>query len=55
MLPEYTMQHRFRIDEVLPEDLVEGGNGAAEVLGDQVGVHAGGEGQAGIGEGRGGF
>ena len=55
MLPEYTMQHRFRIDEVLPEDLVEGGNGAAEVLGDQVGVHAGGEGAAGIGEGGGGL
>ena len=55
MPPEYTMQHRLRIDEILPEDLVEGGNGETEVFGDQVGIHAGGEGAAGIGEGGGGF
>ena len=55
MIPEYTMQHGLRIDEILPEDLVEGGNGETEVFGDKVGIHAGGEGAAGIGEGGGGF
>ena len=55
MLPEYILQHAFRVDEVGAEDLVEGGDGAAEVFGDEVGGGAGGEGEAGICEGIGGL
>ena len=51
MLPEYILQHAFRVDEVGAEDLVEGGDGAAEVFGDEVGGGAGGEGEAGVSEG----
>ena len=51
MIPKYIMQDRFRVDEVLTEDLVEGGDGAAEVFGNQVGGGPGSEGEAGVGEG----
>ena len=53
MLPENTPQHSLGVDEVGAEDLVEGGDGAAEVFGDEVGGGAGGEGVAGVGEGGG--
>ena len=55
MIPENTMQHRLRIDEILAKDLIEGRDGAAEVFSNQVGVHAGGESLTGIGEGGGGL
>ncbi len=55
MPPEYLMQHRFGVDEVLTEDLVEGGNGETEVFSDQVRIRSGGESLAGMGEGRGGL
>ena len=35
MIPENTMQHRLRIDEILAEDLIEGRDGAAEVFGNE--------------------
>lgn len=53
MIPKDILQHRFGVDEVLTEDLVEGGDGAAEVLGDEIGRDAGGQSLAGVGEGRG--
>ena len=53
MISEYILQDRFGVDEVGAEDLVEGGDGAAEVFGDEVGGDAGGEGVTGISEGRG--
>jgi len=55
MPPEYLMQHRLRIDEVLTEDLVEGGNGKSEVFSNQVRIRSRGESLAGMGEGRGGL
>ena len=55
MIPENTMQHRLRIDEILAEDLIEGRDGAAEVFGNEFWRDAGGESLAGIGEGRGGL
>ena len=47
MILKYPMQHGFGIDQVLAEDLVEGGDGTAEVFGDEVGRGAGGEGATG--------
>ena len=55
MIPEDIVQDGFGVDEVLAEDLVEGGDGATEVFGDEVGRCAGGEGEAGGGEGIGGL
>ena len=49
VIPEYIMQHSFWVDEVGAEDLVEGGDGAAEVFGDEVGRDAGGQSLAGVG------
>ena len=40
MIPEDILQDRFGVDEVGAEDLVEGGDGAAEVFGDEVGGDA---------------
>ena len=37
MIPEDVLQEGFGVDEVGAEDLVEGGDGAAEVFGDEVG------------------
>ena len=51
MIPENTLQHRLGINEVGAEDLVEGGDGAAEVFGDEIGGDSGGEGEACVGEG----
>ena len=53
MIPEDIMQEGFGVDEVGAEDLVEGGDGAAEVFGDEVGRDAGCQSQAGVGEGSG--
>ena len=53
MIPEDILQEGFRVDEVGAEDLVEGGDGAAEVFGDEIGRDAGGQCLAGVGEGRG--
>ena len=53
VIPEDILQHGFRVDEVGAEDLVEGGDGAAEVFGDKVGRDAGGQSLAGVGEGSG--
>ena len=51
MIPEDVLQEGFGVDEVGAEDLVEGGDGAAEVFGDEVGWDAGGQSLAGVGEG----
>jgi hypothetical protein len=40
MIPKNILQNAFRVDHVLAEDLVEGGNGTAEVFCDQVGGDA---------------
>ena len=53
MIPEDVLQEGFGVDEVGAEDLVEGGDGAAEVFGDEVGRDAGGQSPTGIGEGSG--
>ena len=41
MIPEYILQEGFGVDEVSAEDLVEGGDGAAEVFRQKVGSQAG--------------
>ena len=51
MIPKYVLQHRFRVDEVGAKDLVEGGDGAAEVFGDKIGRGAGSECQTRVGKG----
>ena len=53
MIPENTLQEGFGVDEVGAEDLVEGGDGAAEVFGDEVGRDAGGQSEPRIKEGSG--
>ena len=53
MIPEDILQEGFGVDEVGAEDLVEGGDGAAEVFGDEIGGDAGGQSLAGVGEGSG--
>ena len=53
MIPEDVLQEGFGVDEVGAEDLVEGGDGAAEVFGDEVGRDSGGQCLAGVGEGSG--
>ena len=53
MIPEDVLQEGFGVDEVGAEDLVEGGDGAAEVFGDEVGRDAGGQSLAGVGKGSG--
>ena len=53
MIPEDILQEGFGVDEVGAEDLVEGGDGAAEVFGDEVGRDSGGQSPTGIGEGSG--
>ena len=53
MIPEDILQEGFGVDEVGAEDLVAGGDGAAEVFGDKIGGDAGGLCLAGVGEGRG--
>ena len=40
MIPEDILQEGFGVDEVGAEDLVERGDGAAEVFGDEVGGDA---------------
>ena len=40
MIPEDILQDRFGVDEVGAEDLIERGDGAAEVFGDEVGGDA---------------
>ena len=42
VIPENILQDGFGVDEVGAEDLVEGGDGTAEVFGDEVGGGAGG-------------
>ena len=37
MIPEHILQHSRRVYQVLTEDLIEGGDGAAEVFGNEVG------------------
>ena len=49
MIPEDILQDGFGVVEVGAEDLVEGGDGAAEVFGDEVSRDAGGQSLAGIG------
>ena len=51
MIPENIMQDRLGVDEVLAEDLVEGGDGAAEVFGDEIGGGSGRQSETGVGEG----
>ena len=51
VIPENPLQHILGVDQVLAEDLVEGGDGTAEVFGDEIGGSAGGEGLAGVGKG----
>jgi len=40
MIPEDILKDGFWVDEVGAEDLVKGGDGAAEVFGDEVGGDA---------------
>ena len=51
MIPKNILQQGFWVDEVGAEDLVEGGDGAAEVFGDKVGRDAGGQSEPCIGKG----
>ena len=53
MIPEDILQEGFGVDEVGAEDLVEGGDGAAEVFGDEIGREAGGQSEPRVGEGSG--
>ena len=53
MIPEDILQEGFGVDEVGAEDVVEGGDGAAEVFGDEIGRDVEGQCLASIGEGSG--
>ena len=52
MIPEDILQDGFGVDEIGAEDLVEGGDGATEVFGNQVRGRTGREGETGICERR---